>query len=84
MAAIIDGTTYSGYWKLTPDDASPNSYYLVPKDKIYFRSDNNQIYLLADISASTPLVTTSATTVDGDGNALATDAAVSEYISICR
>lgn len=82
MAAIIDGTTYSGYWKLTPNDASPNDYYLIPKGEIFFNPTASGIFFTSDNGSSAAII--GIPTLDGDGNTLADNAAVSEYISIWR
>lgn len=31
MAAIIDGSTYKGFWRIVSDSVAPNEYFLLPK-----------------------------------------------------
>ena len=48
MAAIIDGVTHSGYWKITPDDSLPTKAMVIPKGSIYADNVNDAIYFLTD------------------------------------
>lgn len=84
MAAIIDGHTYPGLWKLTPDDSSPNAFYAIPKGKIYFKpsdATNGNLYFISDSSGSASICATSSATIDELGNALNTSAKISDYLS---
>jgi len=79
MAAIIDGTAFNGYWKLTPNNASPLVYSLCPKDELYLEtSDATSGTLSTDGGLS---VSFDATCIDENGNALNTVAKVSQYLS---
>lgn len=80
MAAIIDGTTYSGYWRIVSDSVTPNEFFLLPKTNgIRFDSGGDAIgSLILDAGSS---VSTDSATVDGNGNALNTSAKVAQYLS---
>lgn len=84
MAAIIDGTTYEGYWKLTPANSSPDEFYLIPKGQIVFDAIERKLCFVSDFGLTTTLVTVASDTIDGQGNALATNSAVSEYLKTWR
>lgn len=79
MAAIIDGTTYKGYWKLTADDASPLVYFLYPKDEVYLTTTDGTSGTLR--SGGSGIIGFDATCEDENGNALNTVAKVSQYLS---
>lgn len=84
MAAIIDGHTYPGLWKLTPDNSSPNAFYIIPKRAVYVKpvdATSGSFYLVSDPSASTALMTYNSSAIDELGNALNTSAKVSDYLS---
>lgn len=84
MALIIDGTTYKGFWKLTPDNASADVWYMVPKDNIIqipADATGGKLRLEADPAGNNFDINYDATCIDGDGNALATSAAIANYIS---
>lgn len=84
MAAIIDGHTYPGLWKLTPDNSSPNAFYAIPKGKIYFQpssATSGNFYFVSDPSGSAGIMSTDASTVDELGSALNTSVKISTYLS---
>lgn len=86
MAAIIDGVTHSGYWKLTADDASPLVYDLFPKGSIQLRvtgAATGSICRTQDTS-QTGIISTDASTIDHNGDALATSLAVANYLELYR
>lgn len=82
MAAIIDGVTHSGYWKITPDDSSPDSYYVIPKASIFI--DASKLYLLTDPTGSTVNIGIDTTTKDHTGTALGSIAAIANYLETYR
>lgn len=90
MPAIlkIDSVSVDGYVKLTADSAgAPYAYLTIPKDKIYFRSTavaTGSICLLSDLTGLGKIASTDSTTIDHDGNALATSADVENYLSTWR
>lgn len=84
MAAIIDGTTYKGFWKITADSGIADVWYLVPKyDLVNFAQDasNGRFKIESDPAGNSFQIAYDITCEDGDGNVLATPAAVSLYIS---
>lgn len=84
MASVIDGTTYNGYWTITPDDNSPEIYTQIPKGLEIMTAtavDSVKISFLTDPTFANPVLTTSTTTVDEEGNALNTAVKVSDYFS---
>lgn len=83
MAAIIDGVTNSGYWKLTPDDGTPTSYYVFPKTSIYLDSIG-RIRLIYDPAGNTIDVAVDATTKDHTGTALGSIDAIANYLELYR
>lgn len=85
MASIIDGSTYAGYWKITPDDSTPDIWYQIPKDKIIFKPSDAGEGVIRFVFGTEQVVTgTDANTVDEFGNALDTSAKVAEYITANR
>ncbi len=64
MAEIIDGVTYSGYWKYTASDAAPNDFYVIPKKYVYLDTVTSALVLLTDPTA---IAATTAYTVPADG-----------------
>lgn len=84
MAVVkIDAFTYEGYFKVIPDNASPNTFYLWPKPKVIVESTGAAagiVYSSADPGKSNA-ATYGSDCIDGDGNALATSAAVANFIS---
>lgn len=80
MAAIIDGSTYKGFWRIVSDSVAPNEYFLLPKaNGIRFDSGGaagGAIYIDAGSQVSTD-----ADTIDENGNALNTSAKVAQYLS---
>lgn len=84
MASIIDGVTYKGYWKLTPDDTKLNEYKVVPKESIYYCTINLHIVFTSDPNGAHAIIHTDANTMDHLGNKLNTPAKVAEYLSIWR
>lgn len=83
MAAIIDGSTYKGFWKITPDDASPNTYRLGEKKAgIYLTaSDATSGELILGSNTGSPITITFASCEDENGNALDTSAKIAQYLS---
>lgn len=79
MAAIIDGTTYKGFWKLTQDDASPLVYSVYPKDEVHLVSTDATSGELK--YGSSAILSFDSTCIDENGNALNTVAKVSQYLS---
>lgn len=84
MASIIDGSSYPKYWKLTPDDSTPNNFYFLPKGKEFFIATDNThgtITVAGTPSDTAMTFSTGASTIDENGNALATSAAVANYLN---
>lgn len=84
MAAIIDGSTYQKYFKLTADDASPAAYFLIPKDHCVFQSidaTHGSIFPAGDLSDIALNFATTGSTEDENGNALDTSDKVSQYLN---
>lgn len=81
MAAIIDGSTYRKYWKLTPDNGTPTSYYLFPKDIVYFDASIPRIRIVTDVAGATFDFAVDSSTVDENGNALNTNDKVANYLN---
>ena len=80
MAAIIDGSTYKGFWRIVTDSAAPNEFFLIAKvNGIRFDSGGAAVGAVI-IDASTSVATDSAT-IDGLGNTLETSAKVAQYLS---
>ena len=79
MAAIIDGSTYKGFWKLTGDHTFLAGFQLIPKHaNIDFTSTNVSEGSITYAGNST---LTDADTIDENGNALNTSAKVAQYLS---
>lgn len=82
MASIIDGSTYAGFWKITPDDSSPDTYRLAEKKSgIIFKSQDavNGELLLGDDTQNSVAITF-ADCEDEFGNALNTSAKIAQYL----
>ncbi len=79
MAAIIDGTTFNGYWKLTPNHASPLVYSVVSKHALELTSSDATSGTLSTEGGVS--VSFDSTCIDENGNALNTVAKVSQYLS---
>ena len=79
MAAIINGSAYKGYWKLTADDASPLVFSVYPKDEVYLVA--NDATSGAIYSGATGIMSFDSTCEDEYGNALDTVAKVVQYMA---
>lgn len=80
MAAIIDGSTYKGYWRIVADNGAPTEYFLIPKvNGIRFDSGGTAVGVIYIDAGSS--VATDADTIDENGNALNTSAKVAQYLS---
>lgn len=81
MAAIIDGSTYNGYYKITPTDNDLNAYYVVPKSSFFFSAVDATTGAIKSGESADINVSTDANTIDENDNALDTPAKVDLYIS---
>lgn len=84
MAAIIDGSTYNGFWKITADSGIADVWYMVPKYDLFqapATATTGKLRLEADPAGNNFDISYDANTIDENGNALATSAAIANYIS---
>lgn len=81
MAATIDGSTYRKYWKLIPDNGTLTSYYLLPKDVVYFDATASKIRIVTDATGTNFDFGVDSSTVDENGNALNTNDKVANYLN---
>lgn len=81
MAAIIDGSTYAGFFKITQDHASPNAYYIMPKHGVFFQAVDATTGSIKTLGNTDLNISTGADTEDENGNALDTSAKVARYLS---
>lgn len=80
MAAIIDGSTYKGYWRIVTDSVAPTEYFLIPKaNGVRFDSTGAATgSIIIDAGSS---VSTDSSTLGGLGEELDTSAKISQYLS---
>lgn len=81
MAAIIDGSSHPGYFKLTPDDGAATAYFLVPKHSVHFQSSDATSGSIRALGNADLIFSTGASTEDENGNALDTSAKVARYLA---
>lgn len=81
MAAIINASAYPSFVKITPDNGTPNSYYVFPKGTLYVDAANNRIRLISDPAANVIDFSIDSSTIDENGNALNTADKVADYLS---
>ena len=86
MAAIIDGSTYKGYFKITPDDGAPLVFYALPKVcGIGFNGIDADGFNLVAGGGAFPSVTISLSIGNGvedeSGNSLTTISEILTYFS---
>lgn len=86
MAAIIDGVTHSGYWKLTADNATPTAYYVMPKSSIFFITIDATTGTIRDIPSNggTVNIGVDSSTVDHNGDPLNTVEKIANYLELYR
>ena len=79
MALIIDGTTFNGWWKFTPDHTAPNEFQMIPK----LASIDYTVTTATEGAISYGLTgyVTGTDTIDGEGNLLDTSEKVAQYLS---
>ena len=83
MAAIIDGTTYKGYWKITPTDGEPDVFSLFPKSGNMYvtilSANEGSIKAEGDIDYQFD-----ENAIGGNGEELDTAAKIAQYLSDYR
>jgi hypothetical protein len=74
MAVVkLDPVTYPKYWKIVPDNASPNVFFLLKKPLAFFKQASTTSLLIYDQSGiATTIATTGADAVNSAGTTLAT------------
>ena len=80
MAAIIDGSTHPGFFKLY-DDATPEVFTLAPKSSVLFTAADATSGAIKVLGNADVNFGTASTTEDENGNALDTSAKVALYLS---
>lgn len=82
MAVVkLDTSTYKGYVKVVPDNASPNVFFLLSKPIRYFKQASTTSLLIYDNSGiATLIATTGADAIDAGDATLATAAAQIAYL----
>ena len=81
MAAIIDGSSHPGYFKLTPDDSAATAYFLIPKHGVHFQSSDATSGSIKVLGYADLNFYTGANTEDENGNVLDTSAKVARYLA---
>jgi len=81
MAAIIDGSSVRGHWKITPDNGTPNAYYVIPKGSIVFISSGADTGTIRSEQYVDLNISLDNTTISETGQELNTSAKITTYIS---
>ncbi len=82
MAVVkLDPVTYPKHWKIVPDNASPNVFFILKKPLLFFKQASTTSLLIYDQSGiATTIATTGADAVNKDGTTLATAVEQIDYI----